>query len=281
MIALKRRMRLGRTAAVLLLFSLGATSQVSQPTFEVSSVKLDASGQPGPQYRMFPGFSVQRATLKDLVTMAYRVHDFQVSGGPAWINSDRYNIEAKSDPVPAFSQEYRMLQLSRLQSLLAERFGLAIHRETKQLPVYELTVAKGGHKLQAPNCIGREAGDNTIAPGKTMIDYCGFGGFSRRGLYQASDGSTEDLAGALSFVLGRSVVNKTGVAGRFRIVLTFSGYSAATPLPDAGTPSVTPATDLGPDIFTALQEQLGLKLESAKGPVEVIVIDRVEKPSEN
>ncbi len=233
------------------------------------------------QYRMFPAFSVQRATLKDLVTMAYQVHDFQVSGGPAWINSDRYNIEAKSEPVPVFSQENRMVQLRRLQSLLAERFGLAVHRETKQLPVYELTVAKGGQKLQAPNCIEHEAGDQTIAPGKTVMDYCGFGGLSRRGQYQASNGSTDELAGALSFVLGRSVVNKTEVAGRFRIVLTFSGYSAATPLPDAGTPSVAPAAELGPDIFTAVQEQLGLKLESAKGPVEVIVIDRVEKPSEN
>jgi uncharacterized protein (TIGR03435 family) len=182
-----------------------------------------------------------------------------------------------------FSQEYRNLLLRRLQTLLRDRFKLSVHRETKELPIYELTVAKGGPKLQPPNCIEREPGDLAIAPGKAMMDYCGSGGFTGRGQYQASNGSTADLAGALSPVLGRSIADKTRVAGRFRILLTFS--SDASTIPDVGglgAPAAgAPAADLGPDIFTALREQLGLKLEPGKGPVEVIVIDRVEKPSEN
>ena len=273
----------GSTAIV----SLHAAPQEAQPAFDVASIKRDVSGQPGPQYRMFPGLTVERATVRDLVRMAYWVQDFQVSAGPAWTNSERYNIEAKSEGKPVFSQEYRSLQLRRLQTLLRDRFKLALHRETKQLPIYELTVAKGGPKLQLPSCIQKEPGDLTIAlaPGKTMMDYCGFGGFTGRGGYEASNGSMAELAEALALPLGRIVVDKTGITGRFRIQLTFAPVASAIPFPDApgpgNPPDAAPTADPGPDIFTALQEQLGLKLESAKGPVEVLVIDHVERPSEN
>jgi uncharacterized protein (TIGR03435 family) len=220
------------------------------------------------------------------VTFAYFVHDFQVSGGPGWINSDRYDIEAKADAPPAFNQEYRTLQLRRMQTLLQDRFKLALHRETKELPVYELTVAKGGpKKLPLPSCIQSDPGHLTIAPGKTIMDYCGFGGFPSRGRYQASSGSMAELADALGLPLGRTVVDKTGITGRFRMEFTFSPDSSPIPIPDGqgpGAPTNAAAIpDLGPDIFTALQEQLGLKLESGKGPVEVLVIDHVEKPFEN
>jgi uncharacterized protein (TIGR03435 family) len=105
-----------------------------------------------------------------------------------------------------------------------------------------------------------------------MMDYCGFGGFGG-GQYQSSSGSMAELADALGLPLGRAVVDKTGITGRFRIELTY------TPL--ASTTNAEPSADAALDIFTAIQEQLGLKLESSKGPVEVLVIDRVEKPSEN
>ncbi len=270
--------RIAIGAVVLLFFCVPAAPQERQPAFEVASIKRDLSGRPGPMFRMLPEFTAERATLEDLVTAAYGVHDFQVMGGPGWITSDRYNIQAKSEGRAAFDQEYRRLQLRRMQTLLSDRFLLKVHRETKQLPVYELTMAKGGPKLQPPNCIEREPGDLTIAPGKTMMDYCGSGGFSARGHYQASNANTAELAGALSFVLGRSVIDKTGIAGRFRMLLTFTPDVGSTLLPDAGVPA---GTDSAADLFTAIQEQLGLKLESGKGPVEVIVIDRAEKPSEN
>jgi uncharacterized protein (TIGR03435 family) len=281
------------TAAALLLFmasgtaivSLRAAPQERPPAFEVASIKRDVSVQPGPQYRIFPGFTVQRATLRDLVKLAYFIHDFQVSGGPGWINSDRYNIEAKAEAPPAFNQEYRVLQLRRLQTLLQDRFKLVLHRETKELPVYELTVAKSSPTSPPPNCIQRDPGDlPTIAPGKTVMDYCGFGGFGR-GQYQASSGSMPELADALALPLGRTVVDKTGITGRFRIQLAFAPDTSTSAFPDAGGPGrpaeAAPPTDRGPDIFTAIREQLGLKLESGKGPVEVLVIDHVEKPSEN
>jgi uncharacterized protein (TIGR03435 family) len=214
--------------------------------------------------------------------MAYWVQDFQVLGGPAWTNSERYNVEAKSEGNPAFNRDVRSLQLRRLQTLLRDRFKQALHRETKELPIYQLTVAKGGPKLQPPTCIQREPGDLKIEPGKTMMDYCGFGGFSGRGGYQASNASMAELAEALAVPLGRIVIDQTGITGRFRIQLTFTP-DATVPFPDApGGPTDAAATaDLGPSIFTAIQEQLELKLESSKGPVEVLVIDHVERPSEN
>jgi uncharacterized protein (TIGR03435 family) len=263
----------GAVAAI----SLHAAPQEPEPAFEVASIKRDVSGQPGPQYRIFPGFTVQRATLKDLVTMAYGIHDFQLSGGPGWINSDRYNIEAKAEGAQVFSQEYRLLQLRRLQTLLQDRFKLAVHRETRELPVYELVVAKGGAKLQPPTCIPRTSVDVTVAPGKSMRDYCGWGGWGI-GRYEFTDGKMSDLAGGLSGMLERIAVDKTGIMGRFHLQLTYAPDDSVKRFPDIPAPE--PPAD-APNIFTALQEQLGLKLESAKGPVEVLVIDHVEKPSEN
>jgi len=273
----------GTIAAVtaLVLAIAGAPVVAQEPAFEVASIKLDISGQPGPLFELFPSFHVERATLKALVLTAYGLRDFQLSGGPGWINSDRYNIEAKAPAPAAFSQEYRELQNQRLQTLLQERFKLAIHRETKELPIYELTVAKGGPKLPPPSCIQRDPSDRTIAPGKGMSDYCGFG-MTARGLVELTTGSMADLARTFSAELQRDVVDKTGITGRFHIHLTFTPDDSTIRLPDIpdlpGVPA--PAVD-GPNIFTAIQEQLGLKLESAKGPVDVLVIDHVEKPSEN
>jgi len=256
--------------------SLHAAPQDPQPAFEVASIKPDVGGGPGPQFFMFPGFTVRRATLKDLVLMAYGVRDFQLSGGPGWINSDRYSIEAKVDGNPTMSPTYHTLQSRRLQTLLQDRFKLAVHRETKELPVYHLTVAKGGLKLQPlkeGGCITGDPTNPAPAPGKNRMDYCGFIGFETRGLFKASSGSMAQVANWLALPLGRTVVDKTGISGQFRIELTF------TPL--ASTADAEPPADAPPDIFTAIQEQLGLKLESTKGPVEVLVIDHVEKPSEN
>jgi uncharacterized protein (TIGR03435 family) len=260
------------------LVSLRAAPQEPPPAFEVASVKRDISGQPGPVYNMFPPqFRVERATLKSLIQMAYRVHDFQVLGGPGWSNSDRYNIEAKIPGNPVLNERYRTLQLRRLQTLLQDRFKLALHREMKELPIYELTVAKGGAKLDPPNCIQRNPGD-PIAPGKTMTDYCGWGGWYP-GRYEATTANMTDLAGGLSDLLERIVVDKTGITGMFHLHLTFTPDDSTIRLPDI--PGAPPPPVDGPNIFTALQEQLGLKLEAAKGPVEVLVIDSVERPSEN
>jgi uncharacterized protein (TIGR03435 family) len=182
----------GATAIV----SLYAAPQEAPPAFEVASIKRDVSGERGGMFTFVPNCHLERMTLKDLVVFAYRVHDFQVTGVPGWIDSDRYNIDAKAEGPPSSSQEYVALQYRRLQTLLRDRFSLKVHRETKELPVYELTVAKGGPRLQTPNCLQREPGDFTIAPGK----YCGLiDGSMAGGRLQASGTTMADLARSLFF----------------------------------------------------------------------------------
>jgi uncharacterized protein (TIGR03435 family) len=239
--------------------------QTSGLRFEVASIKRDLSGERNGMFTMVPACHLERRTLRDLVIFAWRVNDFQVTGAPAWVESDRYNIDAKAEGPPSFSQDYVTLQYRRLQTLLRDRFNLTIHRETKELPVYELTVAKGGPKLQSPNCLQREPGDFTIAPGR----YCGLvGGSMASGRLQASGTTMANLARSLSHMLSRMVVDRTGITGEFDLRLTFA-------------PDKPDVPDLAPDIFIAMQEQLGLKLESTKGPVELLVIDHVEKPDAN
>jgi bla regulator protein BlaR1 len=267
----------GATAIV----SLYAAPQEAQPAFDVASIKRDVSGEPGGIFTCVPACHLERMTVRELVVFAYRVHDFQVTGGPGWIDSERYNIDAKAEGAPSFNQEYVTLQYRRLQTLLRDRFNLTIHRETKELPVYELTVAKGGPKLRPPNCVQREAGDFAVAPGK----YCGLiGGSMASGRLQGSGTTMANLANFLSSRLSRTVNDKTGITGEFDLQLTFTPDRPTVPSPDVPGPRPAEgaaAADLGPDIFTAMQEQLGLKLESAKGPVEILVIDHVERPSEN
>jgi uncharacterized protein (TIGR03435 family) len=269
-------------AAATAIVSLSAAPQEAPPAFEVASIKHDVSGEPGWYARWFPSLHIERMTLKDLAILAYHVHDFQITGGPGWIGSDRYNIDAKTEFHPAPDQQFVSLQRRRLQTLLHDRFNLTIQRETKELPVYELTAAKGGPNLQPSNCIQRVTGDTTIAPGKKPGDYCSGTGLGR-GRIQGSGISMAFLSDILSSRLSRTVVDKTGITGEFDIHLTFSP-DASTPSLDAAGPRPADgaaAADLGPDIFTAIQEQLGLKLKSAKGSVEILVIDHVDRPSEN
>lgn len=272
-------------ATALIIFIAGAPAIAQQPAFTVASVKPNLSGSPGPRWRMGPAFSVESATLKDLLMMAYDVEDFRISGGPGWIKSDRYNIEAKAEGNPSMDQKgmeaWLKLQRQRLQTLLRDRFQLAVHRETKELPIYTLTVTKGGLKLKEGSCIAAdprnlEAGP---APGKTPMDYCGYGGMGR-GLVEGTTMRMADLTGNFSVILGRPVVDRTGITGTFRVHLAFTPDDT---MPQFPGPSDNPAptAEAGPNIFTAVQEQLGLKLETGKGPVEVIAIDHVDKPSEN
>jgi uncharacterized protein (TIGR03435 family) len=257
--------------------------QTSEPRFEVESIKRNVSGEPVTYARWFPSLHIERMTLKNLVILAWQVQDFEVTGGPGWIHSERYNIDAKTEAPPVPSQQYVALERRGLQTLLRDRFHLTIHRETKQLPIYELTVAKGGLKVNPSNCIQRVTGDTAIAPGKTGSDYCrspANGG----GRIQGAGVSMAFLSHILAGRLSRMVVDKTGITGEFDLQLTFTPDAPAVPSADA--PGRRPAdgaeaADLGPDLFTAMQEQLGLKLESAKGPVEILVIDHVEKPDAN
>jgi uncharacterized protein (TIGR03435 family) len=224
-------------------------------SFDVVSVKSSDPNNPGFSVRPNPNnFVVTGAPLKFLVQYAYDLHEFQIEGGPDWINSARFDVMGKMDPIPAESPKDReardRLVEARLRSVLEDRFHLRVHKDTKVLPVYHLVVAKSGPKLQGAN-------SNT---GYTMA----------AGLLKCSYSSMPDLATMLSDSVNRIIIDQTNLTGTYAFTLRW-------------TPEGTPATNDGstPGLFTALQEQLGLKLESAKGPVPIVVIDNVVSPSKN
>jgi uncharacterized protein (TIGR03435 family) len=265
-----------------------ATTIVSQaqtpvrPTFEVALIKPTASAEGQSLLQAVPGrLKLTNLTLRRLILNAYGVQDYQISGDPSWIASEHYDIQAAA----ADNATVQQMEGPMLQALLEERFKLMLHRETRQLPVYELTVGKGGTKLQpskGSSCTVYSV-DSTpppaAAPGEPNRNYCGLH-LTVNGLNRALDGkgvTMATLAATLSrnytSDLGRNVVDTTGLPGTFDLHLewTINSLTGPTPPPD-------PA---GPSLFTALQDQLGVRLESAKGPVEVFVIDHIEKPSAN
>jgi uncharacterized protein (TIGR03435 family) len=259
--------------------------------YEVASIKPNKSGANMVRFMGTPdGFSATGITLQMLVGNAYGVQNFQISGAPSWLGSERYDLDAKMDSDTAaalkkLDQEQGRLARSRmLQKLLADRCKLTVHKETKDMPVYALVVAKNGPKLQEA-----KPGD-TYPNGFKGPDGVGHPGTMRmgRGQLTAQAISTDALVHLLSQQLGRTVVDKTGLTGKYDFTLQWTpdeNQGGALRAPEGGGPSpadgAAPPESSGPSIFTALQEQLGLKLESQKGAVETIVIDHVEKPSEN
>lgn len=172
-----------------------------------------------------------------------------------------------------------------LQTLLGDRFKLALHKATKELPIYKLTVAKDGFKLRLlkeGECIVFDPAHPPSSPGLTSSDFCG-NLTTGRGTFEGTSATMTDLALSLSQILGRTVVDGTGIAGVFHIRLKFAPEHATAGQSESPTKGDddAPLPDDLPSIAVAVQEQLGLKLESTRGPVEVLMIDRVEKPSEN
>ena len=259
-------------------------AQPAPLSFEVASIKTSAPDTRGMfiQFQPGGGLRVTNLTLKQVLAYGYDVRDFQISGGPAWINSDRYDIQARPehtataaapDDFRQMSEEQRKAldqqMRERVRTLLSDRFQLAVHHDTKEAPVYALMVAKGGPKLK----------ENTEPRG-------GRQGIGMRpgGQLTATAAPVPMLANLLSNLMGRPVIDKTGLTAKYDFELHWTPDPGQTLLPP-GAPAPAAEAPLpdpnGPTIFTALQEQLGLRLESQKGPVDMIVIDRVEKPSEN
>ncbi len=228
----------------------GSMAQTA-PTFDVASVKPSDPAARNIQMSNSPGmFTAKNCTVKALIVLAYDLRDFQLSGGPGWLDSDRFDIDAK----PGGSAEHTK---AMVRALLADRFQLAVHRETRTLPVYELTVAKNGPRLK------------TSADGEPMGITGGESTGTSHGSFQAVDLKT--LAGYLSNQVDRIVIDKTGLQGTYDFSLNWVKNEA-----QAGS-----ITSDAPSIFTAVQEQLGLRLQSEKGPVEVLVVDKAEKPTPN
>jgi uncharacterized protein (TIGR03435 family) len=224
-----------------------ATLLAQQPAFEVASVKVDHSeGRGGQLKTLGQGVEFTNSTLQACIRWAYDLRDFQIIGAPGWLNTERYDILAKAAAPNASVQQKRLT----LQTLLAERFKLQLHRERKEMPVYSLVIAKSGAKLQ-----------KTTSDASSSSD--GRGSINDRGATAAI------LAKQLSTQLERIVVDKTGLTEKYDLKLEWAPELDADSAP-------------GPSVFTAIQEQLGLRLESAKGDVEVIVIDHIERvPTEN
>jgi len=239
----------------LLFGALAIAGAVAAQTFEVATIKfhpepITSSMDPSVRGARMTGTA---STLVDMVITAYGLRYDQVSGGPGWANSDHFDLAAKAEGERPLTQDQAR---KMLQNLLADRFQLKVHRETKEVPVYALVVAKNGHKLKE---------SSADATGKNFVR-TGGGGMHM----EAAKGTMEQLARQLSGTAGRPVIDKTGLTGYYAYTLDWSAANR------------TPETEPEPPVmFTALQEQLGLRLEAAKGPFEMLIIDHAEKPTEN
>ena len=249
------------TLLKLLVFALLATrlvqAQALAPAFEVATIKPSAPNFDGHVHINYPPgdrFSATNITLRALMQWAYAMPETQILGGPSWLSSTRFDIQAKADNGEQMkglsSEEANELKRRMVQALFADRFQLKVHEETRALPAYDLVLAKGGSKLQPSQSNGKSIG-------------VGHNNFHGAGL------TTTLVAQELSKIAGRVVVDKTGLDGRYDLKLEWT--------PDDVVPSDTDP----PTLFTAIQEQLGLKLEPAKEPVPVLIIDHIEPPSPN
>jgi uncharacterized protein (TIGR03435 family) len=240
----------------------------ADPSFDVATIKPNNSGATSMQGLTISGrnFATRASSLQDLIGFAYEVQAKQITGGPDWMDKDRYDIAAVPDKEGAPNpQQVR----SMIRKLLADRFKLTFHKETRELSAFVLTVEKDGPKLTPTQLNGPLPGLG-LAPGK--------GGVNLR----VMNGRMVDFTGFLQqLVLDRPVVDQTGLAAKFDFTVTFSPDDSqfnGHPPPFAKTAEgVEPA----PSLFEALHEQLGLKLEAKKTQVDVIAIDHVEKPSAN
>jgi uncharacterized protein (TIGR03435 family) len=239
----------------------------AKPTFEVATIKPSRPDQPGQSILVGRGggntFTTTNTTLADLIIFAYGIHARQLTGGPSWVETDKYDLTAKPDQagVPNVTQLKTMVQ-----KLLTERFALTFHNDKKELPAYAISVVKTGPKMNKSQSNGRSLP--------------GFGGRGP-GSIGVQNSTMEEFAGFLqSRILDRPVVDQTGLTDRYDFTLQWTpDRPPAAPGENAAPPP--PAADAPPDLFAAVQQQLGLKLETTKAPVDVMVVDKAEKPSEN
>jgi uncharacterized protein (TIGR03435 family) len=234
-------------AVIAISLALAAQQVPDRAAFEVVSIKPADPAAPGHMTQQtLGGFRGRNLRLFELIMGAWHLNRDQIVGGPPWMETAGWDIDAR---FPAGMSAAQAPQV--MQSMLADRFGLVVHRETRTLPVYDLIVARSGIKLPVGDSrVGMSAGPRLIRYGS---------------------GTMAELASQLSSYLGRHVVDRTGLTGQYAISLSFAPVDPNVAGGDA-------AQDSAPSIFAALQEQAGLKLESARGPVEILVIDHAERP---
>jgi uncharacterized protein (TIGR03435 family) len=280
---LQNRWRSSSAAVLFMLLGLlaalpgGAAPQTANPAllpaYDVASIK-PSKADDGSTLLFRPGaFTAKGMTLKSLIKEAYGIEDDQISGVPKWVGSQTYDIEAKVDGADAATLEKLSDDQFKLmfQSFLRDRFQLKVHWETKELPILALVVAKGGPKLQQAKA-GDTYPDGIKGPDGKPAGHAGMMMWGR-GRLTGQGIPISNLVPPLTQELGRIVQDKTGLTGKYDIELHWTDDAA----PDSRAASDSP----GPSIFTAMQEQLGLKLESQKAPVQVVLIDHVEQPPPN
>ena len=252
--------------------------QAPRPSFDVASVKRNTSGGDWDTHSGPPesaGFRANNMTLKMLIKIAYRVKDSQISGGPGWIDSDRYDIAAKPAENNLSADRSRLM----LQALLEQRFRLALRREMRTIPVYALIGSSGGLQLPKPahtSCVEFPGGSppTPSAPGQAPQIPCG-GFVTGPNLLEGGNISMSQFVDVLGNMLDRPVVDKTGFTGTFTVRLDFDSEGVFGKHDDSNP-------DLSrPSIFAAIKEQLGLKLEAQRSSAEVLVVDHAEKPDAN
>jgi len=257
------------------------------PKYEVATIKPSPSSSDGRMMMMFnpDGVSISGVPLQMIVREAFRVEDDRIVGAPGWVKKNRYDIQAKvaAEDAPKLEKLKIDQRQSMLLPLLEERFNLKYHHETRELPSYALVVAKGGPKMKTSEV------PDVPKPGDPPSPDSGQKRFMRMmgpGHVEAEGSNMQGLTQILSQQLGRTVVDKTGLSGNYDYTLNWTPDNAPPPMPGGGPEGGPPRNDggnneAGPSLLTALQEQLGLKLESEKGEVDVIVIDHIDLPSEN
>lgn len=297
-----------RTRTFLAALAATATLAAQSAAFDVASIKTNVSGEPsrmGPTLQPSGRVFAVNVPLQRLVQAAYGLEENQVVGGPPWLASALFDVEARAISGTTPEQARAMLR-----TLLGERFALTTHVETRQLPIFELQIATrdgkpaAGLKPSGSECAPPAFPQGVPLPPPPPPSLGGvYIGVSRRtftcptivmmGNISARSLTLDAFAEELALRLDRPVVNRTGLPGSFDFELAFTPEQARLPMPTAGSVGVaggpvggdsSPAPgslNAGPSLMTALQEQLGLKLESARGPVQVLVIDRAERPTEN
>jgi bla regulator protein blaR1 len=253
-------------------------AETARSTFEVATVKPNRSGLPNTNFGLQPGgrFSATNAPLREIIRMAYGVPDLQIVGAPDWIRAERFDIVAKANGNPPVQEVLLMLR-----TLLADRFRLAVHNEKREVPIYALVLARPdrglGPRLRpaATDCAAiMAAARNGVPPPSSNRILCGTR--VRPGVLAVGGLTMSGIASAFWPLVSRIVVDRTELQGNFDLDLDFAPDSAAG---GQGVSNEPPSVSQAASIFTAVQEQLGLKLESTRGPVEVLVIDRVEPPT--
>jgi uncharacterized protein (TIGR03435 family) len=272
----------------MLMFAMAVMPSTSQTPaekrmFEVATIKPSVDNRP-PSFQAQPvGRFLMGGPLKLMLALAYSMRDYQISGGPSWVATDRWDLQAKAPegsippglatPGPATPNHPLLLML---QSLLEDRFQLKMRHEMREEPVYELTVAKNGSKMK----LSSDQSSPEILAGPTAADPIPRGRMTIRGTtLQGNAIPIAELISILADITKRPIINKTGLSGLYDFKLEWSsdlGLAAGQ-----NGQSTAPPNASGPSFTTAIQEQLGLKLESSEGNVDVLVIDSVSKPTEN